>query len=34
MKFIYRKIPDKLILNDQENEQILSETEAKIKYAL
>ena len=31
MKFIYRKIPDKLFLNDQENKQILNETEAEIK---
>ena len=31
MKFIYRKVPDKLFLNDQENKQILNETEAEIK---
>ena len=31
MKFVYRKIPDKLFLNDQENKQILNETEAEIK---
>ena len=31
MKFIYRKIPDKLFLNDQENKQILNETKAEIK---
>ena len=31
MKFIYKKIPDKLFHNDQENKQILSETEAEIK---
>ena len=31
MKFIYRKIPEKLFFNDQENKQIFSETEAEIK---
>ena len=31
IKFIYRKIPDKLFLNDQENKQILNETEAELK---
>ena len=31
MKFIYRKFPDKLFLNDQENKQILNETEVEMK---
>ena len=31
MKFIYRKIPDKLLLDDQKNKQILSKTEAETK---